>query len=186
MADETDIRFVRVAFVVVKLRAGEESFYLLRYNPKWNDLNLIGGHEDTKDGGIIERTARRELREEVPLIRTFEEYRLSALSEPVIYGPVMSKSKNVVTRYEVHFYLLKLDSSPAPLVHLLTSRSKNVWIDQRNLESKRYRISSYIELLNNSVVGGLRAIPYSSNTNMISIRNHFDGQIGDQMRFHFK
>lgn len=187
MDENSNTRFVRVAFVVVKLRAGDESFYLLRFNPKWQDLNLIGGHEDPKDGGSLERTARRELREEVPLIRMFHDYRLNSLGKPVEYGPLVSKSRNVWTKYEAWFYLLKIEGSPAPLVHLLTARSKNVWIDQQTLlEGQNYRLSRYISLLDSMMKGGLRAVPFSSTTNLISIRNHFDGRNSDQLRFLFK
>jgi len=186
MSEVSQSRFVRVAFVVAKLRAGEDSFFLLRYNPKWHDLNLIGGHEDAKDAGNLARTARRELREEVPLIRGYSEYRLEALSGPTFFGPIISKSKNVSSTYEAYFYLLTIDESPARLVHMLTGKSKNVWVEQRKLLSpSRFKLSNYIRLLDHSIEGGLRAIPFSSNSNLISIRNHFEGVSGDQLRFHF-
>lgn len=185
MTEEAHIRFVRVGFVVVKLRAGEDSFFLLRYNPKWHDLNLIGGHEDPKDAGNLERTARRELREEVPLIRMLSEYRLQKLIDPVRHGPIFSKSQNVNSIYEAYFYLLLIEDSPAPLVHMLTSRSKNLWVEQRNLTGKsRFRLSNYIGILNENVTGGLRSIPYSSTSNLLSMRNHFDGHDGSQLKFY--
>jgi hypothetical protein len=60
-----NLRISRGGFVVIKLIINSDVFLLLRKNPKWDDLNLIGGHEKDRDRGSLLKTALRELWEEV-------------------------------------------------------------------------------------------------------------------------
>jgi hypothetical protein len=70
----------RVAFVVIKLSVLGIAYYLMRVDSKWKDINLIGGHEKDRDSGDLEKTARRELGEEVPSIRDYNQFDMDGSS----------------------------------------------------------------------------------------------------------
>lgn len=177
----------RVGFVVIKLRVGETVFYLMRVNSKWKDINFIGGHDKRRDSGNLMSTARRELWEEVPSLRGYPRLNLEALSGVVRYGPVLSRSKGDQVEYEVQFFLLKIDQSPAALVELLSSRTRNVWVSEEELAHPgKYRLSSLVKLLDRVVPGGIRNIPFSSATNMSDWRSYFEPQDDIQLKFALK
>jgi hypothetical protein len=122
----------RVAFVIIKLSVLGMAYYLMRVDPKWKDINLIGGHEKDRDSGNLEKTARRELWEEVPSIRDSEFY-LVPLTSELHYGPIESRSKHEKVQYELRFFLLKIMNSPENLVAGLGDRTKNIWVSEQDL-----------------------------------------------------
>src|ERR1700681_2120072 len=61
----------RVGFVIIKLSVAGTAYFLMRINPKWKDVNFIGGHAKIRDADNLAITARRELWEEVPAIRRY-------------------------------------------------------------------------------------------------------------------
>jgi 8-oxo-dGTP pyrophosphatase MutT (NUDIX family) len=81
------------------------AYYLMRVDPKWKDINFIGGHEKDRDSGNFERTARRELWEEVPSIRDYREFDVVPLTTELYYGPIESRSKGGTVEYELRFFL---------------------------------------------------------------------------------
>jgi hypothetical protein len=177
----------RVGFVVIKLSVGDAVYYLMRANSKWKDINFIGGHDKRRDGGDLKNTARRELWEEVPSLRRYPILVLEPLSSVIQYGPVLSRSKGDQVEYEVQFFLLKIDRSPAMLVELLSSRTRNVWVPEEELMApNRYRLSNLVQLLNQIVPGGVRNIPFSSATNMSGWRSYFEPKDDAQLRFALK
>jgi NUDIX domain len=94
----------RVGFVIIKMRAEGASYYLMRINPKWKDINFIGGHEKPRDVKNLKTTARRELWEEVPSIRARVDFHLEPLTPEVIHGPILSKSRGVNVEYQIQFF----------------------------------------------------------------------------------
>ena len=42
----SDCRETRCAFVVIKLKIDSKDYFVLRRDKDWNDLNLIGGHQE--------------------------------------------------------------------------------------------------------------------------------------------
>jgi hypothetical protein len=152
----------RCGFAVVKLRIDRDDYFLMRSDPYWKDLNFIGGHERARDRGSLKNVARRESREEVRALRELKSAGLEALTEELIYGPVYSPSAKGDVEYAVRFFLLRFEESPEALVKALGPRTPNVLVRQEDLLSgKRHRISRLADLLDRSVPGGIRAVPYS-------------------------
>jgi len=182
-----EVRKSRVGFAVIKLMASGIPYYLMRVNPKWKDINFIGGHEKLRDGADLRKTARRELWEEVPSIRNYANLDLEPLTTELRYGPIYSRSKGDQVEYDVKFFLLRMEGSPASLIELLSLRTKNIWVSQQELlRPNKYRLSGLVAFLNGAVHGGLDEIPYSSPVDMRSFQHCFDYANGRQLEFALK
>lgn len=176
-----------MGFAVVKLRVGEASYFLMRFNPKWKDLNFIGGHEKPRDAGDLRTTARRELWEEVPSVRPYVEFDLKALGPEVQYGPVFSKSRGEQVEYNVQFFLVLMAASPIQLVESLSWRSKNVWVSEDELiDPQQYRLSGLVRVLSTIVPAGLKGIDYSSECDLRLLETRFTHSDLKQLSFAFK
>ena len=181
------LRKSRVAFVVIKLAVGGKSYFLMRYDPKWRDVNFIGGHVKDRDMADLRKTARRELWEEVPSVRPYDSIELEPLTSEVHYGPIHSRSRSDHVSYDLQFFLLKIGHHPEQFVQLLSLRSKNVWVAQDEmLNVGRFRISGLAKLLDESFPGGIAAIPDSSPTDLYKLRDRFENFDGDQLSFSLK
>ncbi len=66
----------RCGFVALKLRLTAGAMFLMREDLGWRDFNLLGGHDKPQDGSSLLRTARRELLEELPLLRRWGHFDL--------------------------------------------------------------------------------------------------------------
>jgi hypothetical protein len=177
----------RAGFVVVKLHVNEEAYYLMRVNPKWKDLNFLGGHQKGRDGGDLEKTARRELWEEVPLLRNAGDLQFVQLTDLVQYGPIHSQSKGGNVEYELKFFLLKLDKLPEGVVQMFGRRTKNVLVAEADLlHGQRFRVSGLVKLLDSIVPDGLRGLPFSSTTDLGSLRKQFEHLQDFQLEFALK
>ncbi len=162
------IKTSRLAFVVIKLRLAGKPYFLLRKNPKWKDVNFIGGHQEDRDGSPL-RAARRELFEEVPSIRRLGGVTLVPLIEHVSYGPIFSRSSGANVLYEIDFFLLNLASDPNHLLTGLAVRTQNRLIAEEALKhSGKIRVSSLVDLLDKLYAGGISSIPYSSTLEIMS------------------
>jgi NUDIX domain-containing protein len=180
----TAYRKSTVGFVVVKVAVAGIPYFLMRLNPRWKDINFIGGHAKERDAGSLETTARREFWEEVPAIRRYEVFHLESLTPRVQYGPIKSISRGSEVQYDLQFFLVKIDQSPEILVEMLGSRSKNLWVSQHELvQPRRYRVSGLVKFLNQALPGGLEAIPYSSPTDLGFMRERFERTEGKQIEF---
>ncbi|SRR6266498_1933034 len=165
----------RVGFAVIKVRSGNTAYFLMRLNPRWKDINFIGGHQEERDRGNLQKTTRRELWEEVPSIRNYGKLELEALTPETRYGPILSRSRGGEVVYQLQFFLLKLSKDPVRLVEALGSRTRNIWVKQEDLiDQRRFRISGLVKLLNNIFPGGLAAIPYTSTADLNDIRGRFE------------
>jgi hypothetical protein len=161
--------------VVIKLRVAGAAYYLMRANAKWKDINFIGGHDKPRDARDLETTARRELWEEVPSIRGYGRLEFEPLTSVMNYGPILSRSKGDRVEYEIQFFLLKINRSPASFVELLSSRTRNIWISEEELtHPKQFKVSGLVTLLDQALPGGIRSIPFSSATDMDQWRQHFE------------
>jgi hypothetical protein len=157
-----EIKKSRCGFVVIKLRIDDKSYYMMRENPSWKDINLIGGHEHIRDRDNLETTARRELLEEVPSLRRFHEIELVSLTGEVSYGPIYSQSAEKQVEYILNFFLVKFGSSPERVLKSAGPRTHNILVSEHELLSPRiYRVSELVGLLNDISAKGLRMIPYS-------------------------
>jgi hypothetical protein len=172
----------RLGLVVIKLCAEGTPYYLMRLNPKWKDVNFIGGHEKPRDLGNLEKTARRELWEEVPSIRSHINFQLEPLTREVHHGPIVSKSKGNTVEYQLQFFLLKMESPPEALIEMISVRSRNVWLTEDELVSQtRYRISGLVGALHHVSPGGLASIPYSSQAEVAVIHRRFRHVSSEQL-----
>lgn len=181
-------RKARIGLTVVKALVADVPYLLMRANPQWKDISFIGGHEKARDGGDLQKTARRELWEEVPSIRSYTDFLLEPLTPELHYGPVHSRSRGDQADYEVQFFLLRIDSSPTIFVRSLGSRTRNIWIPEYDLlGSAKYRLSGYVELLDQNLSGGLRAIPYSFVSDLRPLTRHFEAaRDSSQLQFALK
>ena len=152
----------RCGFVVIKLRIVSEDHFLMRWDPDWKDVNFIGGHESERDRRNLERAARRELLEEVPILRKFNSFELAPLTDEIIHGPVFSRSANKQVKYSMQFFVLKFTHNPKLLFERLGTRSRNILISESILLFKHgYRITGLVGVLNSTLQGGIKSIPYS-------------------------
>jgi len=150
------------AFVVIKLKIGGEEWLIMRKNQHWKDINFVGGHQKSIDKGNNLRTAKRELQEEIPALRTFKNYKLEKLTNNIEYGPVESKSARSKVEYNLQFYLVRFIESPNFLCKSLNNKSANILISLKEIKSKnKFRISGLADLLNLNFPGGLESIPLS-------------------------
>ena len=156
-------RETRCAFVVIKLKIYAKDYLFLRRDKDWNDLNLIGGHQEEKDNGRFNRTARREMFEELSALRGNADVELRPITESICYGPVWSQSAKRESQYKIMFFLARLDTDPRILEKTLSSKSMNFLVDFESLKGaiERKDVSSFLGLLESIVPGGLEAIPYS-------------------------
>ncbi len=159
----SNCRETRCAFVVIKLKVGSKDYFVLRRDKDWNDLNLIGGHQEEKDNGKFKRTARREMFEELSALRGKAEVALKPITERIRYGPVWSQSAKCESLYQLMFYLAQLNTDPSVLEKTFSAQSMNFLVDCESLKGaiERKDVSVFLELLDSEVTGGLEAIPYS-------------------------
>jgi len=152
----------RCAFVVIKFRIEGEDHLLMRRDPDWKDINFIGGHERPQDGRSLGRAARRELLEEVPALRTFNSFELVPLTEEISHGPIFSRSAGCQVKYVLRFFMLRFIDNPKPLFEALGPRTLNILVNESDLLIRhRSGISGLVNVLDSTLRGGLRAIPYS-------------------------
>jgi hypothetical protein len=182
-----NIRKARVGFVVLKLRSGDANYYLMRRNPKWKDINFIGGHEKDRDTSDLSKTAQRELWEEVPPFRTYSKFKLRPLTDILGYGPVFSRSRGDQAKYEIQFFLVEIEEPPEKLVEALSSRSKNVWVNEKEFETpEKFNLSGLANFFKTKVDGGLISIPLSNPSDLSTLRPYFEGSEGNQREFAFR
>ena len=164
----SNCRQTRCAFVVIKLKIHNKDYYILRRDKDWNDLNLIGGHQELKDNGKFERTAKREMFEELSALRGKADVALKPITDLIRYGPVWSQSAKRESLYQLMFYLARLDTEPRVLEKTLGARSMNFLIDSVSLKSamERKDVSAFLELLESEIPGGIEAIPYSFDSDL--------------------
>ena len=164
----SNCRQTRCAFVVIKLKIHNKDYFILRRDKDWNDLNLIGGHQELKDNGKFERTAKREMFEELSALRGKADVALKPITDLIRYGPVWSQSAKCESLYQLMFYLAQLDTEPSVLEKTLTKRSMNFLIDSVSLKSaiEHKSVSAFLELLESEIPGGLEAIPYSLDNDL--------------------
>ncbi len=156
------VRTTRCGFIVIRVRVDSEDYVLMRRNPDWQDVNFIGGHEKDRDRGNLETTVRRELLEEVPVLRTFRSFEIAPITDLVTYGPVHSRSANRQTEYVLQFFRLKFLSPPIPLIESLGAKSNNRFVRLTHMISKqRPRVSNLACTLHEMLDSGLQAIPLS-------------------------
>ena len=159
----SNFREARCAFVVIKLKIDSKDYFILRRDGDWNDLNLIGGHQEEKDNGRFKRTVRREMFEELSALRGKAEVALKPIAERIRYGPVWSQSAKCESLYQLMFYLAQLETDPRVLEKTISAQSMNFLVDCESLKAaiERKDVSVFLELLESEVPGGLEAIPYS-------------------------
>jgi hypothetical protein len=179
-------RTARVGFVILKLRVEGATYYLMRFNPKWKDINFIGGHEKSRDTNDLKKTAQREFWEEVPSIRSYADVTLEALTDTIDYGPVYSKSRGDRASYVMQFFLVRMPESPNRLIEQLSSRSKNIWVPETEfLTTKNFHLSDLARFFAAVVPGGLESIPLSSTDDLSSLRPYFERR-DNQPQFAFR
>lgn len=161
----------RCAFVVIKLKIGGEDYFILRRDKDWNDLNLIGGHQEAADKGEFARTAKREMFEELSALRGRAKIDLFPITEKISYGPVWSESAKRTSIYCVQMYLAELAEDPKVLAKTLSTRSMNYLVGVEDLREAiaNKDVSAFVEVLEENVPGGLAGIPYSWKNDLADV-----------------
>jgi hypothetical protein len=163
--------------VVIKFQIDREPYFLMRRDRDWSDITFIGGHEEDRDGGSLEKAARRELVEEVPPLRLCETLQVVPLAGEIYYGPIYSRSARCQVEYTLQYFLLRFGSSPGSFIHALGPRTPNILVRQETLLAPcRDRIARLVPVLNSNVAGGLSSIPYSW-PNDLGDTLHTDGHL---------
>jgi hypothetical protein len=175
-------RISRVAFAVPKVRIGISTYFLMRRNAKWNDISFVGGHANERDSNSLMRSARRELLEEVPSLRTGTSFGLAPLTNELCFGPVWSKSASMIVGYEMQFFGVIFRTSPVRTLNMRGPRSGNVLVPmQALLAPERFKISQLVGVLDWAYPGGLADIPYSWSGDLANelrgSHNHLDEQL---------
>jgi 8-oxo-dGTP pyrophosphatase MutT (NUDIX family) len=158
-----NVKLARVALVVIKLRIDGENHLLMRRDSQWEDINFIGGHEESEDRSKLENTARRELLEEVPLFRTIKTFRLTPLTDEFEHGPVFSRSSRCLVKYTLQFFLVEFTELPEHtlLNKLLSDETLNLLVSSRDLSENCYRMTSLIAVLDDALNQRFNNIPLS-------------------------
>lgn len=102
-----------VAYVVVRLLIGADSYWLLRWHPKWSDWSLLGGHVEANEREDWLLAAERETDEEMAPLRVGEDVRVVAL--PVAPTSFVRNSRSAAgakTQYEVRWFALEFLRDP--------------------------------------------------------------------------
>ena len=157
-----NLKLSRCGFIVMKFQIDGAPHYLMRRDARWKDINFIGGHERDQDGRSLRRAARRELLEEVPVLRSFNSFDLSPLTDEFSHGPVFSHSAASQVKYQLQFFLIAFLKNPKPLLEKLGTRTDNVLVSQDDLMVPHFhRVSGLVTALDKSLPGGLQRILYS-------------------------
>lgn len=151
----------RCAFVIIKIKANDEDHFFMRRDPSWQDINFIGGHDQPQDRGNFQRTAKRELLEEVPALRLFKSFKLQSLTPEVTYGPIYSLSARRQMEYLMRFFLLEFTEDPSSFFKGFQGKTQNILVSSRNIREHFYQMSGLVQVLEKNLSGGLEAIPYS-------------------------
>ncbi|MDF3067257.1 MAG: hypothetical protein K0R38_2858 [Polyangiaceae bacterium] len=107
------IRRSLIAYIVVKLRIGDEDCLLLNIHRKWGDWTFPGGHVEPYDADF-RAAAVREAMEELAPLRPGEHFEIAPepLASPE-WGPVASPTHfGVATRYQSAFFSLQFKKPP--------------------------------------------------------------------------
>jgi hypothetical protein len=151
----------RCAFVIIKIKANDEDYFFMRRDPSWQDINFIGGHDQPQDRGKLQRTAKRELLEEVPALRSFNAFKLESLTAEVPHGPIYSLSARRQMQYVLRFFLLQFTEDPSSFFKGFQGKTQNILVSNRNIREHFYQMSGLVQVLEHSLSGGLEVIPYS-------------------------
>lgn len=151
----------RCAFVIIKIKANDEDNFFMRRDPSWQDINFIGGHDLPQDRRDFQRTAKRELLEEVPALRLFKSFKLESLTPEVSHGPIYSLSARRQMQYVLRFFLLQFTRDPSSFFQGFQGKTQNILVSSRNIREHFFQMSGLVQVLEQSLSGGLEAIPYS-------------------------
>jgi len=111
------IRSSAISYVIFRLDIGGEDSLLLLQHPKWGDWSLVGGHIEPGEGPLD--AARREAEEELPPLKSGEDFAISPLPfAHVTWGPVESRSAaQKPTTYSAWFFSAEFLRPPTDALH---------------------------------------------------------------------
>jgi len=166
------LRKVSCAFITCKLRINGDDYLLLRGDPDWNDLTLVGGHLEDFDKGNFRRTAIRETEEELPGLRWPGDFKIEAITPKISYGPVWSKSAEAKTRYTIRYYHLKFIHEPSCIWSATRLGSPNMLVKVSDLlaSSSKMKLSNFVALIDHTFPGGIGALPLSWEQDLTASR----------------
>lgn len=155
--------FTRCAFVVCKLRIEGEVYVVVRYDVEWEDITLVGGHQEEEDEGQFAFTARRETLEELNDLAESARFKLVPLTGELEIGPIWSRSARSVRRYKIVFYSLRFLQEPTVRLREKGDDEYVRFMKERDLMANQGNIrkSRILELVQKEVPGGIEAIPLS-------------------------
>jgi 8-oxo-dGTP pyrophosphatase MutT (NUDIX family) len=97
------LRHSRISVVLFLLDIDGKPHLLLLRHLRWGDWSLVGGHIEGSETPL--ETAVRETEEELAPLRVGTDIRVAPLvTDPVTWGPVLSRSAGAPTRYTVWFH----------------------------------------------------------------------------------
>ena len=158
-------RHSEVAYVLVRVDAGGEPLFLLRFHEKWGDWSLVGGHVEQYDEGDWARTATREAEEELAPLKSGKDFvLLPMLRQPTTWGPVKSRSAGgAETKYTAQFFALRLLGDPARSLKRLPAEDF-LLVPQSKLERqpRLAAVAATIDVARRKLPAGLKSVPPAS------------------------
>lgn len=163
-------------------RKPENKKFLVQCDNDTPQYQLIGGHMQSSDPDLI-TAMRRELEEELnqkPL--TFNtDYQLVHFHSGINFAQV-SPSYGAYTNYELHYYLIKIDTKSIKLGPRDRWVSLEELLKGETLDGTAINEKAIVEL-NKKLVGGLKSLPLSDeHISSISLTNRLTHLTGPVMR----
>jgi 8-oxo-dGTP pyrophosphatase MutT (NUDIX family) len=126
-------RISQASFALISRTTGNDIEFLLRFNPRHQAFNFVGGHLEEADQGDPTATLTREIGEELGLAES--DYRFSRLWEDALCAVEFSEPYDSWTYYIHHFFRVELSQSLTP--DQLRSSQELVWASLDELTSGR-------------------------------------------------
>jgi hypothetical protein len=118
------MRHSKLALVLIRLNVNSTPHQVLMRHRKWNDWTLVGGHLEPEEKNDWARAAARECEEELAPLRFRDDFTLlPLLDEPLVWGPVPSKSAgDELTVYSAQLFALRFLRSPTECLERLVRK----------------------------------------------------------------
>jgi hypothetical protein len=152
-----------VAFAVFHARNDRgEGCYLFEVNKDWRRLNLIGGKQESVDGGDFTRTVEREISEELGI--NPHHLRMTRLNDAPLVGYSLSGNAGSLARYPCVLYAVRVDGS-------IPSRLQDRWLTEATIRDAAKRPDcpimvnpAYLAFLLEGSPSRLSTLPLSTDT----------------------
>lgn len=155
-------RYVHLAQIVIKIPVDSKPYFLLRWNSKWKDWGLVGGHVEPEEQGDYKATAIRESNEELVPWKHDKDFVIVPFPfRAITWGPVLSKSNgNTPTFYTSKFFYLMLLDEPRKMLDRLPM-SSFVLLDKKAIDNSKIPTDGILRIVKAMAKQNHMQIPYA-------------------------